>query len=95
MTSDGTVHAWGEGFYGELGNGQRGDSDVPVQVAGLGGVTAIAGGEQAAYALRSDGTVYSWGIGAYGGLGNGQTSDSSVPVQVAGLTAITAIAGGY
>ena len=58
-------------------------------------MTAIAGGEQAAYALRSDGTVYSWGIGAYGGLGNGQTSDSSVPVQVAGLTAITAIAGGY
>lgn len=52
MNSAGSVYAWGYNHYGQLGNGQTSDSSVPVQVSGLTGVTAIAGGGADGYALR-------------------------------------------
>ena len=95
LKSGGTVWAWGYGGDGGLGNGTTAtDSSTPVEVSGLTGITALAGGLNDGYALKSGGTVWAWGYGAYGGLGNGTTTDSSTPVQVSGLTGITAIAGG-
>lgn len=47
LKSDGTVWAWGSNQSGQLGNGTSGsgaDSNVPVQVSGLSGVTAVDGG---------------------------------------------------
>src|SRR5205823_208038 len=62
LKSDGTVRAWGYNYYGELGNGTAfNDSLTPVQVSGLSGVTAIAGGEFHSLALKSVGTVSAWG----------------------------------
>ncbi|WP_112236813.1 cutinase family protein [Kribbella monticola] len=94
IRTDGTAWAWGEGYFGKLGNGSTSDSNVPVQVSNLTGITAIAAGGDSGYALRNDGTVWAWGNGYVGSLGNGSTADSSVPVQVSGLTGVTAIAGG-
>lgn len=88
------VLAWGGGSYGQLGNGDSVNSPIPVQVSGLTGVTAVAGGDFTGYALLADGTVRSWGGGTNGQLGNGATTSSLVPVQVSGLTDVTAIAGG-
>jgi alpha-tubulin suppressor-like RCC1 family protein len=51
LLSNGTVQAWGSNQYGALGNGSTTNSAVPVQVSGLTGVTAIAGGELTGYAL--------------------------------------------
>src|SRR5205823_5378166 len=64
--------------YGQIGSssvpaGSGDHSAVPVQVTGLGGVTAIAGGGNHSMALKSDGTVWTWGwdsflqLGASGG----------------------------
>jgi alpha-tubulin suppressor-like RCC1 family protein len=94
LKNDGTVWAWGWNDYGQLGNGTKADSNVPVQVSGLTDVTAIAGGYFHSLALKSDGTVWAWGSNANGELGNGTDTDSNVPVQVSGLTGVTAIAGG-
>jgi uncharacterized protein (TIGR03437 family) len=94
LESDGTVWAWGDNQYGELGNGSNTNSNVPVQVTGLTGVTAIAGAFYHSLALKSDGTVWAWGDNQYGELGNGSTTNSNVPVQVSGLTGVVALAGG-
>ncbi|MDA8337220.1 MAG: S-layer homology domain-containing protein [Peptococcaceae bacterium] len=92
LERDGTVRAWGDNYYGELGDGGTADSSVPVKVSGLQNVTAIAGGGYAGYALESDGTVWAWGYNYYGELGNGGTAGSRVPVEVSGLRNVTAIA---
>jgi alpha-tubulin suppressor-like RCC1 family protein len=88
---DGSVSAWGNNYYGQLGNGTTTTSTTPVPVSSLSGVTAIAGGLFDSLALRSDGTVWAWGVNVYGELGNGTTCDpstgancSSTPVQVSG-----------
>jgi alpha-tubulin suppressor-like RCC1 family protein len=100
LLDDGTVRAWGNNDYGQLGNGWAsslgyGGSAVPVPVVGLTNVTAIDSRGDAAYALRSDGTVWAWGDGSRGQLGNGTTgTDASLPVQVGGLFNIVAISAG-
>ncbi|MFL6125992.1 hypothetical protein [Actinophytocola sp.] len=87
LRGDGTVWAWGDNGVGQLGNGQDcGGPDPcvaqsPVQVSGLTGVTAIAGGWENGYAVRSDGTVWAWGVNYHGQLGNGQDCATSYCVS--------------
>jgi alpha-tubulin suppressor-like RCC1 family protein len=105
LKNDGTVWAWGDNQYGELGNGTYTTTspygiDTPEMVSGLTGITAIAIGEIDNLALKSDGTVWAWGYNGYGDLGNGTYTSSKTPVQVLGpggvgfLTGVTALAGG-
>ncbi|MFB9238252.1 RHS repeat-associated core domain-containing protein [Plantactinospora siamensis] len=95
LKSDGTVWAWGDNYFGQLGNNSTAARSLtPVQVSGLTGVTAIAAQSSGGYALKSDGTVWAWGYNASGQLGNGTTTNSKVPVKVSGLSGATAIAAG-
>ena len=94
VKDDGTVWAWGLNDQGQLGDGTSTNSNLPVQVSGLTGVTSVAGGAYYhSLALKNDGTVWGWGYGFYGQLGNGANANSSVPVEVL-LTGVTAIAAG-
>ncbi|MGZ4033504.1 MAG: RCC1 domain-containing protein, partial [Bacteroidia bacterium] len=96
LKNDGTVWAWGDNTYGQLGNGTYTNSNVPVQVVGLTGVIAIAGGSPWNYlALKNDGTVWGWGYNSYGQLGDGTNINRNIPVQVSSVSSIIAIAAGY
>ncbi len=102
LTSNGTVYTWGSNHYGQLGNGNNTDSNVPVLVGNLlSGKTIIevAAGYYHSIALMSDGTVYTWGYNYYGQLGNGKNIDSNIPVAVGGLlsgkTIVQVAAGEY
>ncbi len=107
LKSDGTVWAWGENDFGQLGDGTDIDKTTPVQVKGLGGagfltdVVAISAGGFHNLALKSDGTVRAWGYNYDGELGDGTTDNyKSTPVQVTGpggvgfLTNVVAISAG-
>src|SRR5947207_720049 len=90
------VWAWGNNGQGELGIGTTANSNTPVQVTGLTGVTAVRGGEGGCHSLavKNDGTVWAWGQNAHGQLGNVTTTGSLTPVQVTGLTGVMAVAAG-
>jgi alpha-tubulin suppressor-like RCC1 family protein len=96
----GTALAWGDNFFGELGNGTSGGiSSVPVPAnlpAGT-SVTKVSAGGDFSLALTSAGSVLAWGDNEDGQLGNGTTTNSStpVPVDLPAGTRITAISAGW
>ncbi|HXW69609.1 MAG TPA: S-layer homology domain-containing protein [Dissulfurispiraceae bacterium] len=95
-TTTGTVWAWGYNGEGELGDGTMNGSPTftPVQVSGLSGVIAVAGGKYYSLAVQSGGLVWAWGYNSDGELGNGTTTERSTPVQVSGLSGVIAVAAG-
>src|SRR5690606_31060028 len=98
LGSDGNAYAWGDNYYGQLGDGTNTDSNTPVQVQAPAGVTftSISAGVNHSVALGSDGNAYAWGYNGYGQLGDGTDTPSNTPVQVqapAGVT-FTSISAG-
>lgn len=86
--------AWGFNEDGELGDGARESSALPVQVPWLRGVIAMAAGSHHSLALLRNGTVMAWGENFYGQLGDGMTQASVLPIAVHGLRRVVAIAAG-
>lgn len=95
LTKDGSVWAWGDNFWGELGDGTHTSRRAPVRVAGLERVVAIAAGYLHSIALDADGVVWAWGDNHYGQLGTGTTAEHLTPVRVHALPNTTAIAAGF
>jgi alpha-tubulin suppressor-like RCC1 family protein len=95
LDNNGKVWAWGNNDNGQLGIDPEttGQSAIPVQIAGLTGVTAIAAGTGHTVALEKDGTVWALGDNDNGQLGDTNASRFT-PVSVSGLTGVTAIAAG-
>ena len=105
LTGDGTVVAWGNNDFGQLGNNSTTPSALPVAVMSDGvlsgkTVVAVAASYQHSLALTSDGLVAAWGRGDTGRLGNNFSHSSSTPVWVSnsgvlsGKT-VVAIAAGF
>ena len=92
LKSDGTVWTWGDNCYGQLGNGTKTNSSIPIQITTLANITAVSAGGDYTIALKSDGTVWGWGRNFCGQLGDGSTTERTTPVQVSGLSNVTAIA---
>ena len=106
--SDGNAYAWGQNWYGQLGNSTSVQQNTPVPVPKPAGapadftyVQADAGGYHS-LAIGSDGYVYAWGLNDHGQLGNNTKSNSSTPVRVhgpgntgEGLKAIQVAAGAW
>ncbi len=98
LLGSGGVDCWGDGFEGQLGDGNfyqsgNGGSATPVAVVGVGGsgtlsgVSALASDGSGYCARLSSGGVDCWGVGEGGNLGNGifyssSAYGSATPVSV-------------
>lgn len=94
LKSDGTVWAWGDNVYGQLGNGNNADSLVPVQVDGLTSIVAIVAGRAHALALRSDGALWAWGWNGNGELGDGTIQHRNIAAPVRRVAGVVSVAAG-
>ncbi|REE98345.1 ricin-type beta-trefoil lectin domain protein [Thermomonospora umbrina] len=94
VLTDGTVKTWGDGGFGQLGNGQTTDSDTPVNVSGITNATQVASGGGHSLALLSDRSVKAWGLGVSGQLGDGGNTNRTTPVPVSGLADATGVFAG-
>jgi alpha-tubulin suppressor-like RCC1 family protein len=95
MLTDGSMFAWGDDKYYQLGNGGTGVFPSPVQFSAPPGVTyaMLATSANTSYALSTRGTVYAWGASNNGQVGNGSRSTAQQPVAVDfGATSISATA---
>ena len=57
VKNDGTVWAWGDNFYGQLGDGTTIRQTSPIQVLGLTGVAVAAGGHSHSLFIAQVSTV--------------------------------------
>ncbi len=83
VRADGTAWCWGSNAHGQLGNGTKRSSRVPVQVGAVPAYdpesemgsdgdatwTQISAGSMNTCAVRSDHTAWCWGSNRYGQLG--------------------------
>ena len=95
LKGDGTVWAWGQNFYGELGDGTKTTRLFPVPITAFNGAVKLAAGEDFSLALKSDGTVWACGNNISGQLGDGTLTLRQSPLKVHGLSNIVEIAAGY
>jgi alpha-tubulin suppressor-like RCC1 family protein len=98
LLGGGTVMAWGEDSYGEIGNGTvTPRQETPVQASGIAEAIAISAGGQDSIALLASGSVKTWGINEWGTLGDGaHGGPSTIPVEVAGVRKVASVsAGGF
>ena len=93
-----TLYTWGDGFFGELGDGTVLDRCSPGTVAG-GGTTWcwVSSGYKNHFAIKTDGTLWSWGSNNAGQLGDGTTVSRCSPgtVSVISSWVVSASGGKY
>ena len=75
ILAKGSVWAWGDNDRGQLGDGKRVSSDVPLRVAVPRGVSfvKVSSGGYASYAIDRSGRLFAWGDNKSGQLGTGRT----------------------
>ena len=100
VKNDGSLWAWGNNAYGQLGDGTIVNKSSPIQVKGFDGIgflsdiTGVDGGNNHSLALKSDGTVLSWGGNFAGQLGDGSDINKTTPVLVKNINAVISVASG-
>lgn len=92
LKSDKTIWCWGKGDYGQLGNGSKSESYVPVKAL-TDAIFLSAGGDHTC-AVKTAGTVWCWGRGSSGQLGANDTNDRPTPVKVVNLSAVARVSTG-
>ena len=93
-TGTGSLYAWGDNGYGQLGNGTTTGSLTPILINALTNVKTVEAGQYHSFAIKTDGTLWAWGNNSFGKLGIGTSINSSVPVQVA-LSGVAEISSEY
>jgi alpha-tubulin suppressor-like RCC1 family protein len=108
LLGDGTVWAWGDDSFNQLGDGNWASSSTPVPVPGLTGIAAICAGGNHSLALDTNGNVWAWGsfdlyhadivfspLETTGLLAGADAEDNGYwPAMVAGLTNVVSLAAG-
>ena len=83
--TDGTLWAWGDNGYGELGQNNLTKYSSPIQVPGTqwdGSILTVGG--YSVHCKKTDGTLWAWGNNNNGQLGLNERTLYSSPVQVPG-----------
>jgi alpha-tubulin suppressor-like RCC1 family protein len=93
LKADGSVWAWGDNRWGELGDGTRTTRGAPKRVARLRRIVEASAGSLHTLALDEDGAVWSWGNNLYGQLG-AEERDRLRPAKIDGLPRIVHVAAG-
>ena len=76
VDGQGNLWTWGRNYYGELGNGSREDSSVPVKV--MEDVAAVSVSDGVTAALKTDGSLWMWGRNHHGQLGIGFKAEINI-----------------
>jgi alpha-tubulin suppressor-like RCC1 family protein len=91
LSSDGTVWAWGENSYGQLGNGNIENQPIPIVIKVNSQVESVVGSRTHSYILNRSGNVWGWGDNLNGTMGNGTFKPAANPETIGNQKDILAI----
>ncbi len=80
--NDGSLWAWGDNTYGQLGIGSTDSQSNPVQVGTDHDWAVVSAGSSHSVAVKSDGSLWAWGYNYGGQLGDGTSSTRLSPVRI-------------
>lgn len=83
VKTNGTLWTWGNGQFGQLGNGLF-SSATPnvIQIGTANDWLTVSAGNRFSLAIKTTGTLWSWGLNNVGQLGINNLVDQNLPVQV-------------
>ncbi|MBS1508049.1 MAG: T9SS type A sorting domain-containing protein [Bacteroidetes bacterium] len=83
IKTDGTLWAWGDNAYGQLGNGTTNHERYPIQIGtDRDWKKVVPSRSQSTFVLKENGTLWACGLNEFGQLGDGTLSDRSTLSQV-------------
>ncbi len=71
IKTDGSLWAWGDNNYGQLGDGTNTNQNQPTLIDAATNWQSITAGEGHSMAIKTDGTLWAWGRNYLGQLGDG------------------------
>jgi alpha-tubulin suppressor-like RCC1 family protein len=83
VKTNGTLWTWGNGQFGQLGNGLF-SSATPnvIQIGTANDWLTVSAGNRFSLAIKTTGTLWSWGLNNIGQLGINNLVDQNLPIQV-------------
>lgn len=98
LKNNGTLWAWGNNTYGQVGDGTFVDKLSPVQIGTDTDWKSISAGYSHALATKNNGTLWSWGNSEFYALGNtagyGDGYHRNIPAQVGTLSTWSMVSAG-
>lgn len=83
VKTNGTLWSWGNGQFGQLGNGIFNSATPNVtQVGTATDWLQVSAGNRFSLAIKTNGTLWSWGLNSTGQLGQNNLIDLNLPAQV-------------
>ena len=82
IRSDGTLWAWGENRFGQLGDGTVIDRSLPTRIGTATNWATVTVGGRHTVAIRRDGSLWAWGENRFGQLGDGPTANRNAPTRI-------------
>jgi len=94
LKADGTVWAWGNNEYDQMGVEQTSPVTLPRQVESLKNIVGIAAGVESSLALASNGQVWAWGGNEFKQVNNTDAIKVTTPQIVNNLSGVVKVALG-
>ena len=88
LTSEGRVFTWGRNDWGQLGNGNKTNQNLPVDITSQFAletndkITFVTGGYWSSAVISMDGRVFTWGMNNHYQLANGNATSTIVPGEI-------------
>lgn len=94
LKSNGSLWAWGENVYGQIGDGTGENRLSPVRVGSANDWLRVEVGDDHVLAVKNDGSLWAWGKNADGEVGDGTRESRLEPVRLGAGNSWSQVAGG-